>query len=643
MLKNFELLKNSLGKYQFYLKGNENEEIYIGSKLSDFKELKILNKTYYITISLVQSNITKNLYVMKKINLSYFKSDKKKYIDLENKIKSLEDINHPQIIKYYTSFKENNNFYIIMEYLNKKSLKDLLIEKKQEGKIIDEKTIWIFLIKSLHGLLYIHEEKKIIHGNIKPCNILIDNENNVKLTDFDSSEIKDENEKSFNINNYKKNFNNIESDIYLNKTYDFKNDIYMLGKTFFYLINNIIPEKNKYFECVDNFNIYKNFKLSNNYSEELRDIILQLLSGPDDIPSTKDAYMITVYYYTTRYLKITSIYSTLQCLLSIPSFSSYFEGDIIKNFIEIDKNSEIKRYIYIRLLKEALDALKQKNCTNFKNAKDKCIMLRFIMYINHIEKIFIPEIELKDFVVDLLEKINRELIKYIDKPINPGKQIINSGIYEEENIDNSDEKKVIGNTIKKFTKNYKSKISEFFFIEKETNECVNCHKNLYYSCDIKNICEMYPEKTAIYLEKNKINIIDLFKHYRKKRKYKYVNEKIYCQTCKTNFESYFKTKIFYFSPNNLILLIDNFNEKEIKLHIDEKINIKDFVEKDNKSEIKYRLVGAIFSKNNEYISISKNEDNKWIYFNGDSFKNCTFNELMNHHKLKMLFYLREYI
>ena len=104
---------------------------------------------------------------------------------------------------------------------------------------------------------------------------------------------------------------------------------------------------------------------------------------------------------------------------------------------------------------------------------------------------------------------------------------------------------------------------------------------------------MYPEKTAIHLNKNEINIIDLFKHYGKTRLYKYI------------IENYFKTKIFYFSPNNLILLIDNFNEKEIKLHIDEKINIKDFVEKDNKSEIKYRLVGAIFSKNNEKFQYLK--------------------------------------
>ena len=36
MFKDIELLKNSVGQYQFYLRGNEKEKIYIGSKLYRF-------------------------------------------------------------------------------------------------------------------------------------------------------------------------------------------------------------------------------------------------------------------------------------------------------------------------------------------------------------------------------------------------------------------------------------------------------------------------------------------------------------------------------------------------------------------------------------------------------------------------------
>ena len=60
----------------------------------------------------------------------------------------------------------------------------------------------------------------------------------------------------------------------------------------------------------------------------------------------------------------------------------------------------------------------------------------------------------------------------------------------------------------------------------------------------------------------------------------------------------------------------------------------------------YILVGAIFIEKNiikedQYISITRKDNGEWVYFNGNSIKTCTFNELYNHRQLKMLFYLGE--
>ena len=63
----------------------------------------------------------------------------------------------------------------------------------------------------------------------------------------------------------------------------------------------------------------------------------------------------------------------------------------------------------------------------------------------------------------------------------------------------------------------------------------------------------------------------------------------------------------------------------------------------NISEYNYHLVGAIFIEQKEkeikkYISITKNENGGWVYFNGKNFENSSFNELANHNKPRMLFY-----
>ena len=153
---------------------------------------------------------------------------------------------------------------------------------------------------------------------------------------------------------------------------------------------------------------------------------------------------------------------------------------------------------------------------------------------------------------------------------------------------------------------------------------------------------MKPDEAAIFLNKKNLTIIDLFKHYEKKRLYKDVN--IYCKHCEAEKKDVNKTKSFYSSPTNLILQIDYQDEKTFNLNIDEKINIEEFVEKKDKTKMNYNLVAAIFSETKEngdikYVSFSKNQKEGWNFYNGKTIQNCRFKDLVNHNQLKMLFYI----
>jgi serine/threonine protein kinase len=86
------------------------------------------------------------------------------------------DLNHSNLLKPQHVDKWQNMPYLIMAYCSKGSC------VKRVGKM-SEKDIWKLLHDVGAGLAYLHD-KDLIHQDIKPDNILIDNEGNFLITDF---------------------------------------------------------------------------------------------------------------------------------------------------------------------------------------------------------------------------------------------------------------------------------------------------------------------------------------------------------------------------------------------------------------------------------------------------------------------------
>ena len=179
----FEFTINSSGQPQLLFIDKGNKKVNVGSKLSDFIIKRKLGEGNFGSVSLVESKITNKVYALKEIRGDYYDNEAQR-LEVEREIKLLENLNHPHVIKYFTSFTEKGNFYIVTEYINGGSLENLYKDVRKEGKFIREKLIWDFLIQALSGLVYLHEDKKIIHRDIKPDNLLLDKENGLKISDF---------------------------------------------------------------------------------------------------------------------------------------------------------------------------------------------------------------------------------------------------------------------------------------------------------------------------------------------------------------------------------------------------------------------------------------------------------------------------
>lgn len=88
-------------------------------------------------------------------------------------------LNHPNVVQIYDVGDENGKYYIVMEYVEGITLKQLLLKRKRltVSEVVD---ISKQIVK---GIDHAHS-KHIVHRDIKPHNILVQRDGTIKITDF---------------------------------------------------------------------------------------------------------------------------------------------------------------------------------------------------------------------------------------------------------------------------------------------------------------------------------------------------------------------------------------------------------------------------------------------------------------------------
>ncbi|APH20321.1 Stk1 family PASTA domain-containing Ser/Thr kinase [Clostridium botulinum] len=120
-----------------------------------------------------------NRFVAIKILKEQFCSDKEFVEKFKREATSVASLSDNNIVNIYDVGSENNIHYIVMEYVDGKTLKELIVEK---GRIDPKETVRIS--KQIASALVCAHRNNIIHRDIKPHNILVTKEGIVKVTDF---------------------------------------------------------------------------------------------------------------------------------------------------------------------------------------------------------------------------------------------------------------------------------------------------------------------------------------------------------------------------------------------------------------------------------------------------------------------------
>ena len=150
------------------------------NKIDEYTMLKELGKGSYATVKLAIHKKNHNKYAIK-IYSKKSLLDKQKKGTVDNEIKILKQLDNINIMKLYEVIDTPNYLYLILEYIEGISLLDTI--KKDSNHYFEEQRALKIFQQILNAIIYC-QNKNICHRDIKLENILIKNNDIIKLIDF---------------------------------------------------------------------------------------------------------------------------------------------------------------------------------------------------------------------------------------------------------------------------------------------------------------------------------------------------------------------------------------------------------------------------------------------------------------------------
>ncbi len=200
---------------------------------------RLIGKKYRV-IARMKSGGTKKVFLAEHIRLHTFwiikewRNWESTSIPMEAMI--LSKLKHQDIPRAVDYFEENSYGYLIEEYIEGDILEDVI---KERGKIQSRLGVeWMYQLCKI--LEYIHSIKPhpIIHGDIKPSNIIVSPDKTIKLIDFGASKAKSVSDWRYCIT---EGYSAPEQ--YFSTAIDQRCDIYGVGAVLYYIFAGKHPEK----------------------------------------------------------------------------------------------------------------------------------------------------------------------------------------------------------------------------------------------------------------------------------------------------------------------------------------------------------------------------------------------------------------
>lgn len=217
--------------------------------LGKYKLLNLLGVGGMGRVFLAEHTMMNRKVALKVISKEYCK-DPEAIKRFQAEARAIAALNHVNIVQAYNFETEGDRYYIVMEYVTGKSLEEIV--QKQGPLPIDD--VVSYLRQSTRALKHAHD-RKMIHCDIKPDNLLLNDRGQIKILDMGIAHLQDSSKNQKTESDPDDSDRKSKDDSAVMGTVDYmapemaaggaepdpRMDIYSLGCTMFFLLTGQIP------------------------------------------------------------------------------------------------------------------------------------------------------------------------------------------------------------------------------------------------------------------------------------------------------------------------------------------------------------------------------------------------------------------
>jgi serine/threonine protein kinase len=149
---------------------------------NNFEEVMTLPPGRFGVVRIVRNRATNSIQTVKSFNPYRFPDNSNPFENLMNWMSSL---NHPCIVKIQNFTIPRNGIgpVLVSDYVNNGSMEDIIQKQGLDNNQITHTQMTIMILGIVLGMNYLHN-CGIIHGLLKPSDLLVDRDYRVRITDF---------------------------------------------------------------------------------------------------------------------------------------------------------------------------------------------------------------------------------------------------------------------------------------------------------------------------------------------------------------------------------------------------------------------------------------------------------------------------
>jgi serine/threonine protein kinase len=216
-----------------------------GQQIEDYVIAQRLNRGGMGEVYLARDIVLKRKLIIKVLSPPFSQKQEYRHQFLrEAKIQA--NLDNPHVVQVFRAFMYQDFPCLAMQHVQGtdlekivKKAKSLREKRREKGALSLERAIHIFL-QVLEGIGFAHKYN-IVHGDIKPSNILLDQQGRVKIVDFGLSFMLGSGKKMKGENLPGGTLQFMSPEQLLNEDVDLRSDIYSLGVTFFFMLTGQWP------------------------------------------------------------------------------------------------------------------------------------------------------------------------------------------------------------------------------------------------------------------------------------------------------------------------------------------------------------------------------------------------------------------